>query len=535
MQIEKDIIRQNDKKGTKTATIIGVLIAITIIVVIAIIFLMLSRSGKKFSVVINGQATNVSEDTFVITEDGKVYVSIRDIAPYLGYEAHNGEYKVDVEDKNKMYVEAIDGTETASFYLNSTTISKVAPNTNDDYENITIKEPVTTSNDKMYVIDDGIRYGFNVLMTYDKEKNQVTINTLPNLLKFYEPKLAEYGYAKISEDFNNQKALIYGMIVASKENTEKFGVIDTKGNEILSPRYNKIEFVESTGEFIITNSSEKVGIAYSDGKTKITVAYDEIKVMDSSLGLYLVNSNRKYGVIDSSERSIIYIEYDQIGIDASKFPNDNIKNQYILYNTMIPAKINGKWRIFDTSGKRINEKEYDNVGFISSNSSDKVNGNALTIGETKTIVVGNNELYGGVDVRGNELIPLRFEKIYSTTSAGKTTYYILHNGKDYSAEDYIEVMKKQLGYEEEKLTENTLDSNTENDEQNSSNQNRNEVQNQATTNEVGRNEVSNSIQTSSNVVDINGTNTVDKTNTVNGGNTAIPQENNIDNQSQTQV
>lgn len=523
MQIEKDIIRQNEKKGAKTATIIGILIAITIIVVIAITFLILSRSGKKFSVVINGQATNVPEDTFIITDEGKVYVSIRDIAPFLGYEAHNGEYKVDIEDKNKMYVEAIDGTETASFYLNSTTISKVAPNTNDDYENIAIKEPVNIVNDKMYVIDDGIRYGFNVLMSYNQDKNQVTINTLPNLLKFYETKIAEYGYSKISEDFINQKALVYGMIVASKENTEKFGVIDTQGNEILSPRYNKIEFVESTGEFIITNSSEKVGIAYSDGKTKITVAYDEIKVMDSKLGLYLVNSNKKYGVIDSSERSIIYIEYDQIGVDVAKFPNDNIKNQYILYDTMIPAKINGKWRLFDISGKRINEKEYDNLGFVSTNSSDKVNGNALTIGETKTVVVGNNELYGGVDVKGNELIPLRFEKIYSTTSAGKTTYYILHNGKDYSATDYIDVMKKQLGYEKDTTINNNINHNTEGGHENSSEQNRNEVQNQATTNEVN-NEVSNSIETSSNVVDTNGTHIVEESNTINDANTVDPTE-----------
>ncbi len=531
MQIEKDIIRQKEKKGAKTATIIGILITITIIAVIAIIFLMLSMRGKKLSVVVDGQIVNVTEDTFIFTEDEKIYVSIKDIAPYVGYEAHNGEYKVDIEDKNKMYVEAIDGTETTSFYLNSTTLSKVEPNTNDDYENVIIKEPVTLVNDKMYVIDQGFILGFNVLMTYNKEKNQITINTLPNLVKYYETNIAEYGYAKISSDFNNQKALIYGLIVASKENTEKFGVIDIQGNEILSPRYNKIEFVESTGEFIITNSSDKVGIAYSDGKAKITVAYDEIKVMDSNLGLYLVNSNKKYGVIDSSERTIIYIEYDQIGIDVSKFPNDNIKNQYILYNTMIPAKINGKWRIFDVKGNRVNQNEYDNVGFISGNSSDKVNGNALTIGDTGTIVVGSNELYGGVDVKGNELIPLRFEKIYSATSAGKTSYYILHNGKDYNAIDYIDVMKKQLGYEDE--TENTLDSNKQDNDQGNSNQNTNEVQNQITTNEVN-NEVTNTLETSTNVVDTNSTNTVDTSNTIDNTNTAIPTGNNIVS-TQTQV
>ena len=59
-----------------------------------------------------------------LQKTGKIYVSIRDIAQYVGYEAHNGEYKIDVEDTNKMYVEAKDGTETTSFFLNSTTISK---------------------------------------------------------------------------------------------------------------------------------------------------------------------------------------------------------------------------------------------------------------------------------------------------------------------------------------------------------------------------------------------------------------------------
>lgn len=252
-----------------------------------------------------------------------------------------------------MYVEALNETETTSFYLNSDTISKVAPNSNEDYENITISEPVVMINTKLYVISDGFTVAFNSLFNYNQATNTITIQTLPNLIEAYSAAIENYGYSNLSEEFNNQKALIYGMIVASKETTGKFGVVSNAGNEIISPRYNSIKFVESSREFIITNSSEKVGIAYNNGKTKITVSYDEIKVIDSTLGLYLVKSNNKYGIIDSSENFIVHIEYDQIGIDTSSFPADNIKNQYILYDNIIPAKLNGKWQLLDIQGNRL--------------------------------------------------------------------------------------------------------------------------------------------------------------------------------------
>ena len=417
-----------------------------------------------------------------LQKTGKIYVSIRDIAQYVGYEAHNGEYKIDVEDTNKMYVEAKDGTETTSFFLNSTTISKVAPDTTDDYENVIIPEPVTSINGKMYIVGEGFIVGFNSLLSYNSEENQITIQTLPNLLEQYTARIADYGYTQISEDFNNQKALIYGMIVASKESTEKFGVVSIDGTEILSPRYNNIEFDESPGEFIITNSSSKVGIAYTDGKTKITVAYDEIKVMDSELGLYLVKSNNKYGVIDSSETTIIYIEYDQIGIDTTLFPADNIKNQYILYDKIIPAKINEKWRLFDTSGNRITEVEYDTVGFVNEDD-DVVENNALTIGETGTVVVGVAEKYGGIDVKGDELIQIRFDQIFSETNAGQTKYYILYNGTEYDAIEYINAMKKSLGYEEEE-NETNITPGEGNDEAQGTDQDGNELDTNAIANQV---------------------------------------------------
>lgn len=388
---------------------------------------------------------------------GKIYVSVRDIAPLVGYEAHNGEYKVDVEDPNKMYVESKDKKETTSIYYNSQTISKVAPGTNNDYDNITISEPIARENDQLYVISDGFVTIFNSTFNYNEAKNTITIQTLPNLVKKYTETIANYEYAKISEDFNNQKALVYGLIVGSREDG-KFGVKTVDGIEVISPRYDKIEYVESAGEFIITNSSKKVGIVYNTGKTKINVSYDQIKVLDSSLGLYLVKSNNKYGIINSEENFIIHIEYDQIGIDATKFATDNLKNQYILYDNIIPVKVNEKWRLFDIKGNRLTSDEYDVIGFENTDTRDRIVNNTVAIGDTKTVIVGKNKddnsknkVYGGVDVKGNTLIPISFEAIYSTTSSGITNYYILNNGKEYDAVELINAIKLRLGYSQDEI------------------------------------------------------------------------------------
>lgn len=367
-----------------------------------------------------------------------------------------GEYKGDTEDTSKMYVEAKEGTETASFYLNSPQINKVPPKSVEDYETIEITAPVVMVNEKMYINADGFTKGFNSVLQYNADENIITIQTLPYLVEYYKANITNYGYDEMSEDFNSQKALVNGMIIASKKSTGKFGVVNSSTKEeIISPRYNKIEYLEPTKEFIITNASEKVGIAYATGETKINVMYDEIKSIDRGLGYYLVKSNSKYGIINSKEELIIHIEYDEIGIKPENFPAEEIKNQYILYEKVIPVCLNKKWGLFDIDGKKLAEAEYDTIGCINTNVKDRVINNAMLIGDTGVIVVGKDELYGGISTKGDLIIPVQFEYIFSQISAGEQTYYIRANEKDYKAIDYIKAMKQYIGgYEEENNNNN---------------------------------------------------------------------------------
>ncbi|MCI8518904.1 MAG: hypothetical protein HFJ51_01975 [Clostridia bacterium] len=457
MKIEQDedFMKKEKKPRNKVMTIISVLIVITVLIVIAIIILMMQVEKNKLSVTVDGKKVTINEDTFLFAENsGEVYVSIQDIAPLVGYEAHNGEYKVNAEDTSKMYVEAIDGTETTSFYLNSRLINKVPPESDADYESVQMGAPVVETNGRLYVSAEGFSQGFNSVFHYDKTLNTIVIQTLPYLVEYYRDNIANYGYDELSEEFNNQKALVYGLIVASKETTGNFGVINaTTNREVISPRYKNIQFIEGAEEFIITNSSDKVGIAYASGETKINVQYDNIKMLDSKRGYYLVQSLSKYGVINSSEELVIHIEYDKIGIDTSEFPSDRIANQYILYDTIIPVCLNEKWGLFNINGEKIAEPEYDTIGCINDNLTDKVVNNALTIGNSKVIVVSKDGVYGGISTKGDLLLPLMFQYIYSLTSGGQTTYYMVRNDKTYYAMELITLMKEKLGgYEEEQTS-----------------------------------------------------------------------------------
>ncbi len=369
-----------------------------------------------------------------------------------------GEYKINSEDTSKMYVEAKNGTETTSFFLNSRQISKVPPDSDQDYENIWLKEPVISDNGKLYVNAEGFMEGFNSIISYNQAENRITIQTLPYLVEYYSQNIKNYDYDNLSEDFNNQKALIYGMLVASKETTGKYGVINIRTNkEIISPRYNEIQFLESSGEFIITNSSSKVGIAYSTGETKINVLYDEIKVLDNKLGYYLVKTNSKYGVIDSKEQTVIYTEYDMIGVDTSEYQFDKINNQYILCNKLIPVCLNEKWGFFDLEGNKITDVEYDTVGSLNTDITEKIANNAMVIEDEGVVIVSKDGQYGGINEKGDLLIPLKFEYIYSVTSGGETTYYMVLNEVTYKAQDMINAMKERLGYNRQENPSQTPD------------------------------------------------------------------------------
>lgn len=478
---------EDQLKAKKWMKIIGVILVLLLLVCIGLIVLMYYIQASQLKITLDGKANTKLQDILKI-EGEEVYVPIRAFASYVGYESYSGDYKQYAEDNTKCYVQS--ANEIASFTMNSDKIYKLLTS-GSDYEYFTINEPVKMIDGVLYTTMEGAEKAFNLSFGYNKKQNQITIYTLPYLVNHYAAQFKNSAIAGDAANFSNQKALLYNMIIV-KNADNYYGVYDLSGKEILGTKYASIEFIESTREFIVTTAERKMGIMSYDATTKIRPEYDEIKQIDKDAGLYLVTNNKKQGVINNSGSTIIYLDYDQIGIDSSKYNSNNIKNQYLLYDKCIPVKRNNQWGIFDKTGRQILPVEYEELGCSAGSATSSggsgnqvVNANnVLLIPEYEGIVVKKGGLYGIVNSEGKELIPIALQSVYSTTSAGEETYYMIYQNNTMNVINYIK--KNVIKPNEENspnvgqnnnTTENTITNTTTNEQNNSQQTNANVVDN----------------------------------------------------------
>ena len=496
--------RETEKqlKVKKIIKIIGVILILLIIVCIILVICMYYFESIRLKITVDG-VENSNLQNIILIDGNEIYVPIRAFASYVGYESYSGDYKQYAEDETKCYVQW-DG-EIASVSMNSNKIYKLLTNGN-DYEYFTINEPVRMINGTLYITKEGAETAFNISFDYNIEQNRITIYTLPYLVTYWASQFTNSAIAGDGSNFSNQKALLYNMIIV-KNAENYYGVYNLSGNEILGTKYTSIEFIESSREFIVTTEENKMGIMSYDASTKIGPEYDDIKQIDKDAGLYLVTNNNKQGVINNSGNIVIHLEYDQIGIDSSKYNSNNIKNQYLLYDNCIPVRVNNLWGIFDKNGNTILEVEYDDLGCsVGSNvSTTQIVNNILLVPKYEGIVVKKDQLYGLIDSQGNELLPIALESIYSTTSAGEETYYMVYNDQIMNVINYIDTyVRPTTG----NSTTNENNTNTENNEQAQNTTNdTNTVDNTQTTNtaneQTDNNQTDNSAQTNANTADEN--------------------------------
>lgn len=218
-----------------------------------------------------------------------------------------------------------------------------------------------------------------------------------------------------------------------------------------------------------------MGILLATGATKIQPNYDDIKQIDKDLNLYLVKNNNKYGVINENGNIVIFLEYDNIGIDLAQFASNQIKNQYVLFDNCIPVQRDKKWGFFDKTGKQIIPVEYDGLGCIVGTQNSRTANNLLIIPEYEAIVVEKDKKYGIIDSVGKKLIDCALDAIYSITSSGKDTYYMVQGETTVEVINWLERHGMKPKYSGENNI--NLDENQEN----------NTVTNEPTTNEVATN------------------------------------------------
>ncbi len=431
--MEESFQNREEKKKKNITTIILIAIILLVVIIVSIAGYLVYLQNSTLKLALNGQQNEKIKQMLVFENDGTIYVPIKEISSHLGYESYNGEYSDKSEEPSKCYVQS--ENEVANFSLGSNKIYKLDLSKNEaNYEYIYTKKPVKAINGVLYTTTEGLEKAFNVSFQYNQDNNRIYIYTLPYLVESYTSRVLDFGYTEISSEFVNQKTILQDMIVVSKEN-KKYGVIDLQGNSIIEPKYDNITYLPNTGDFLV-ETNKKVGILSKSKETKVQIIYDSIELMDSDAGLYVAKKDNKYGVIDIKGNIKIYIENDEIGIDISKFTQNNIKNNYLLADNLIPVRKDKNWGLYDKNGKQVVDFEYDSFGYIASSNKDALN--LLVIPNYNVVVACKNKKYTLINSSGNQLFGAVADDIYMTISGGERHYYIAVNDQKMDAEAYLD-------------------------------------------------------------------------------------------------
>ena len=502
MDLMENIPDNNPKKvtGIKIGFIIVVILIILLIIAAGAIWIYSQKIlSSQFKFNLDGKRQSNYSDNLFLFQNNKVYISIRDIAPLLGYNVYNGGYGEYTEDKSKCYVN--NSKEIVSFETNSNKIYKynVIGTENSEGQSFDIDSPILSSGSNMYISSEGLVRAFNVRFDYSATNNEVSIFGLSYLANYYSGQITNAAITTktsgLSESiiYNNQKALLYNLVIIRDDTTKQYGVASLANptNTIIGTRYSSIEFMEGSNDFIVKTSDNKMGIIGSDGITKVRLEYDDIKELDKNLGLYLVTSNNKQGVVNSNGKVIVYQDYDQIGL-PNTINDTNVTNKYILMDNCIPVKRNNKWGLIDINGNEITTLQYDGFG-CDADTSDSRYSDVLIIPDLNGIVVELDEVngntktkkYGVVTSDGNLFINIVLDSIYSVTAQGETTYYATFQGQVIDLVDFVR--QQTESWEQNNANNGGENSNTVEDTNTTANETANSSQNNVNVNSQNNN------------------------------------------------
>lgn len=487
--------RNTHRDNRKIFIACGVGIVVLLFIIIGLLACVTTINKNSASLIVDNQKYAVS--SYLLNKDNVTYIGIEDLTKMTkdGYNYKSG--SKDVEDENKCYI--TNSYESTFFEVGSNNIYKVLEDTNET-EYYTLDNPIIKENGKIYMPIDAVKVAANV--SYSNNNNKIVITSISSLEGFYNKQKSNTFIPNTSivweTIYPNKKLLKDGLVIIKDENAKlglatvssstdsKTKVTKVITNSIIDPKYNEIKYVEKYNQLIVKTDKGKgiVQIEKENGnfsaKTVISPQYSDIKQINEEL--YLVSNTstektNKYGIIKKSinqssgqeAEEILPIEYEKIGIDISKFTNNKINNEYIIYDSLIPVKKDNLWGFVNLKGKVVIKLEYTSLGYISTNSSS----NVLIIPELNAIVVKKDKDYSIITKSNKVLINGGITKLYKETVDGKEQYSMIYNDKKQNVVEYVN-----------NLTKSTTNKNITNNGSTTTNKNTNtdETTNNTTTN-----------------------------------------------------
>ncbi len=465
-ELEKN---SKSKKGVLISIVFCTFLVILLFILLRIVIYQDSITQKLF---IDDKQISIPANLYIQKEDD-IYFDIKQFGALLGYSYTKGVYGEYNENEDSCYLEndfeVLAITAGASKFTKYIEINgevfidtlKVGTKNDNGYsESFHIDKPVIFENGVLYASKDYIPTMFNVQLNIEPYRTK--IYSLNFLINYAKNVVAGKNLFEMSGDYENLRAIANGYIIvgdakAEGVSSENFGVIALDGSEVISKKYDEITFVQNTEQFYVTTADGRVGILDKEAGNVVAPSdkFEEISLLDQENKIYLVRKGKEYGVVNGVGKIIIYPEKDRIGIDLEEYKFENIENPNILFNKCIPVEKDNKFGLYNLEGDIVLEAAYDGFGYITTDEESSGKEESVLLIPSYVgingIVVNYNDMYGIYDVNVGLTVPTVFEKIYSRTRNGETTYYAQYNGEEMNLSDYLKSSNLNTVDEEGKL------------------------------------------------------------------------------------
>ena len=220
----------------------------------------------------------------------------------------------------------------------------------------------------------------------------------------------------LSKETTTGKITTKNYFATYKDN--KWGVIDSAGNDVIDPSYKEMIVVPNSKSavFICTydvnyETGEYKTKALNEKNQEIFTGYDQIEPLQNTdktknltydKNVMKAKKDGKYGLIDFSGKEVIPTEYDEITAISG------IENSF-------KTKKDGKYGIVDNEGKIVIQPQYADIDVLGKDN------------KTGFIVKNENGKYGIVDYSNTTILEAKYdtiEKVY-----GNDMYVVTVNGK----------------------------------------------------------------------------------------------------------
>ena len=250
---DEELFKEQKKKVKRNSVVIISCIVVAVILIIGIVCAMMYFQSLEWGITVDGMGMPLKETTIITDEQtGKIFVSVSDVAPRVkGYQYLNGEYGQNTEDPNSGVVQCAD--EVVEIKANENKINKILlkEDTKDnEYGYMYLSEKIKYANGQLYAYVEDLQVLLNAKINYNQATNKIVLVGTEYLYEQYQTKIASLGYNSVDSNFVNKKALASDMIVARKDNG-LIGIIRPDGKEIAGARYESVQWLETTEEFLV--------------------------------------------------------------------------------------------------------------------------------------------------------------------------------------------------------------------------------------------------------------------------------------------